>query len=65
MQKGKRKTGYSRKERACDHDCDTCANAIYICEGDTLCDQLHELVKEDHVPSDHWYACGGKYYEKG
>ena len=55
--------------------CDTCKHCLYICEGDYVCEAEMEQrsskpkpvlkpIKEDHVPTDHYFWCGGKHWRK-
>ena len=51
--------------------CDTCANCLYICEGDYVCEvemeqdtTTLEPIKEEHTPTEHYFWCGGKHWLK-
>ena len=37
--------------------CDTCANCMYIGEGDYVCDVNYVIVKEEHVPNEDYNYC--------
>lgn len=39
--------------------CNTCANCVYIGEGDYICDVDEPiLVMEDHIPNENFICCG-------
>jgi len=50
--------------------CDTCKRCLYIGEGDFVCDEelveggKPKLIKEDHAPTDHYFWCGGEFWQK-
>ena len=48
----------------CEACCHTCANSLYIGEGDYYCDQVDEIVLTDFAePTEHYLACKGNKYE--
>lgn len=44
--------------------CFECANCMYVCEGDHVCDVNMELITEDWNPTRMFYHCGGKEFIK-
>ena len=53
--------------------CDTCEHCLYVCKGDYVCTEefekkdgrtVLEPIKEEHIPTDHYFWCGGKHWRK-
>lgn len=53
-----------RKTAECNRNCYLCANCEYIGEGDYLCSESMEIVMADWHPTESFYACDGKDFEK-
>lgn len=44
--------------------CSTCANCVYIGDGDYICDVDEPIiVMEEHMPNDKFTCCGGADWE--
>ena len=61
MSKDKRVKNRNPLERT---NCFNCNNCTYIAEGDHICDMDNEFVISDWEPTEHFYHCEGKDFEK-
>lgn len=53
-----------RKKRECKQNCFYCGKCTYIGEGDYICEDSTEVVIGDWQPTENFYSCKGKGYEK-
>lgn len=61
-----------RETRKESKSCDNCGNCLYICEGDYVCmagadcmaGEEPVIIKEEHIPNENFYYCGGELWEK-
>ena len=44
-------------------NCFNCEHCTYIGEGDHICDMTNDVVVEDWMPADDFYACNGKDFK--
>lgn len=59
-----KKNSYRYSKKCKDCNCFECTNALYIGEGDYVCDCMQVIVIEDFSPSDNFRECRGEYFEK-
>ena len=59
-----RKHKRKRKNPDYPQNCYVCEHCVYVGEGGYICDMSNDVVIEDWQPTDDFYCCDGKDFEK-